>query len=696
VKVLGLPIGLRIAGGFGASMLLLVGLAGAVQVGLGAISSSFGMAAREAEGASLVAAFSLAIAQDASSIDRFLRTRQDGDADAAKSNAAATALTADKMATALANHPRADQISQLVDDQKRFSADLDMLIGKVRAASEQEEVLGALADPLEGMLTEAIKVAVAADPAATDPSMIATSAFAALKSEVASYISSRDPAALDNAHNALAALLAAVEDIRTVLSTHGTAQFAERAAEQIKSYGAALDKVAALVQEMAGSADDLGMSAEAMRAEGNSLNAAFQERFVQSRGVLAETIATTDIRVKIITGIALLLAVAAAWVISRSITGPINRMVAAMRRLADRDWSAEVPSLDARDEIGLMARAVQVFKENGLETERLQRELAANAEREAAEQRMRAGAEREAERARLDADEAARREAQARRAEEMNRLATDFEAGVGAVVEAVATAAERMRALAGSMSAAVGTADARASAAAGGARQAATNVETVAAAAEELSASVREITRQVATSSDVARKAVAEVARTDGQVSALADAADRIGEVVRLISDIASQTNLLALNATIEAARAGEMGKGFAVVASEVKTLAKQTARATEEITGQIQAIQGSTQNAVGAIRSIGGTIDQVSSIANTIAAAVEEQGAATQEIARNVQEAHAGTDVVSGSIADVTQATRETARNAAEVLGAADTLAGEASALREKVAAFVAHIRAA
>jgi len=211
-----------------------------------------------------------------------------------------------------------------------------------------------------------------------------------------------------------------------------------------------------------------------------------------------------------------------------------------------------------------------------------------------------------------------------------------------------------------------------------------------------LSASINEISRQVAESTNIAGEAVAQAEQTNAGVQALADAAQRIGDVVKLISGIAEQTNLLALNATIEAARAGEAGKGFAVVASEVKSLATQTAKATEEITAQVAAIQGATGASVQAIQAIGQTISRVNHIAAAIAAAVEEQGAATQEIARNVQQAAAGTAEVSGHIASVSQAAGETGVAAGEVLGSAKGLARLSDALRDDVDRFVGNIRAA
>jgi methyl-accepting chemotaxis protein len=259
------------------------------------------------------------------------------------------------------------------------------------------------------------------------------------------------------------------------------------------------------------------------------------------------------------------------------------------------------------------------------------------------------------------------------------------------VVGVVASASSEMESAAQSMSATAEETNRQAGAVAAASEEASSNVQTVASAAEELSSSISEITRQVTQSSDVARKAVEEAAKTNATVKGLAEAAQKIGEVVNLINEIAGQTNLLALNATIEAARAGEAGKGFAVVASEVKSLANQTAKATEDIGRQISAIQSATEAAVGAIQGIGKTIEEIAKIATNIASAVEEQGAATQEIARNVQQASAGTQEVTSNISGVTKAATETGAAAGQVLTAARELATQGDTLKKEVEGFLA-----
>ena len=357
---------------------------------------------------------------------------------------------------------------------------------------------------------------------------------------------------------------------------------------------------------------------------------------------------------------------ALAWVIARSITAPMDDMIGTMQRLAANDTSVDVHGHDRQDEIGGMARAVEVFKTNAIE-------------RIAQETR-----EKEA---------MARREARAKR---MAELTQEFDGAVGNVLGTVAQAATELNSTASTMAAMAVQASAKATAVAAGAEEAGTNVETVAAATEELSASIQEIARQMTEARSVSNRANEESQRANERVKGLVATAQRIGEVVRLISEIASQTNLLALNATIEAARAGDAGKGFAVVASEVKNLASQTARATEDITAQVQAVQSSTQEAVEVIAGIGETILRINEISTVIAAAVEEQQAATQEIARNVQQAAIGTREVITHISGVSSSSSETGKAASEVQSAASGLNNQSTHLSTVVQTFLGNVRSA
>ncbi|WP_315830946.1 methyl-accepting chemotaxis protein [Bradyrhizobium prioriisuperbiae] len=366
-------------------------------------------------------------------------------------------------------------------------------------------------------------------------------------------------------------------------------------------------------------------------------------------------------------GIALLLVVGMSLLLGRSIVKPITGMTAAMRSLASGDTATEIPARERGDEVGAMAQSVQIFKDNMIEAERLRGE-----------------------------QDALKRKAEAEKKGFLTRLADEFETGVRTSLDTLGQSATGMRTMSQSMSATAEEASRQATTVAAAASQATSNVQTVAVATEELSSSVSEIGRQVTQSTQIAAKAVEEANRTNVTVQGLSAAAQKIGDVVKLISAIASQTNLLALNATIEAARAGEAGRGFAVVASEVKSLANQTAQATEEISAQVAAMQGATGEAVQAIANIGGTIAAINEIATTIASAVEQQGAATLEIARNVQQAAQGTGQVSHNIVGVNHAAGQTGTAASQVLLSAEELSQQSATLRADVDHFLANIRAA
>jgi methyl-accepting chemotaxis protein len=364
--------------------------------------------------------------------------------------------------------------------------------------------------------------------------------------------------------------------------------------------------------------------------------------------------------------VALLLGIGGLVFAWRRIARPVGVISAAMLKVAGGDLAGEVPYHERGDEIGQLAGTLAVFKENA-------------AAKALIEEQQR--------------DEQKRREE--RHAAVEAAIAT-FAASVARTLEVVTRSAEEMRGTSQSMSGSADEVSQRAGAVAAASEEASANVQTVAAASEELSASIAEIGRQVTNAAGISTEAVAAAQQTTGTVEGLAAAAQRIGEVVQLINDVASQTNLLALNATIEAARAGEAGKGFAVVASEVKGLAGQTARATDEIRAQIEAVQAATQAAVEAIRGIAGRIGDINEVSTALAAAVEEQGAASHEITRNTQEAAHGTRQVSANILGVTTGIAETSRAATLVRAAADGVHRQADDLRNEVDRFLQAIRAA
>jgi len=360
------------------------------------------------------------------------------------------------------------------------------------------------------------------------------------------------------------------------------------------------------------------------------------------------------------------LSIAAAFLIARAISTPTVRLTRTMAMLAAGNIEVEIPDQQRRDEIGAMAKAVEVFKENMVKA------------RELAEEQVSAS------------------ETKIRRAREVEELAKAFETTVGRLTGALSSAACEMETTAGSMSVTAERTDHQSGIMASAAEETSVNVETVAAATEQLFSSIQEIGRQAAQSAAITGKAVDDAKRTDVSVQTLAAGTRKIGEVVTLIEGIASQTNLLALNATIEAARAGEHGKGFAVVASEVKALANQTSRATGEIGEQIGQIQDATKLVVSAIHEIATTISEVNEITAAIAAAVEEQSSATQEISRSVQQAAKGTQDASNSIIGVKQAAAETGSAASQVLGAAEQFSRQAGELAAEVNRFIDGVRAA
>lgn len=351
---------------------------------------------------------------------------------------------------------------------------------------------------------------------------------------------------------------------------------------------------------------------------------------------------------------------------ARRVVGPLKNMTAVMDRLSQNDNTVDVPDRDRGDEVGSMAQSVQVFKDNAIRMEEM-REDATRREEQAEQDRVAA----------------------------LNKVADEFEASVKGLVENVSSASTELQATSMSMTTVAEDAKAEAERVASSSRTASEHVALVAAGTEELKVSIDEIGEQITRSASVATEAVGQAEASNQQVATLVAAAAKVGEVVSLISDIASQTNLLALNATIEAARAGEMGKGFAVVASEVKTLADQTAKATEEIAGQIEEIQSATSVAATSIGTVGETIGQIHEIANAVAGAVTQQKATTDEIARSVNEASDRTSDVTDRIGSVTEATEETGAASKEVLAASSELSEQAEQLNQQVVAFLKQVKA-
>jgi methyl-accepting chemotaxis protein len=420
----------------------------------------------------------------------------------------------------------------------------------------------------------------------------------------------------------------------------------------------AIDK---LVAEMNESAGAIVKGASALKADLSS-----DQKRLETESDAA--IGDTERLIVMLAAGGFLLGAVLALLLGKGISRPMIEMCKAMRELAGGNFDVVLPGLGRSDEIGEMAAAVEEFKMQAI----------AKAERDAA------------------AHDAQNKAASSARRSELIRFADEFEAAVGAIVSNVSTSAVQLEQAAGTLTRTAETTQSLSSQVAGASEEASSNMQSVATATEELSTSVDEIGWRVRDSNRIAEAAVVQAQETDGRIGKLSRAAQEIGDVVKLITAIAEQTNLLALNATIEAARAGDAGRGFAVVASEVKSLASQTARATDEISTHIAGMQGATQESVAAIKEIGGTIGQISNIASAIASAVEQQSSATQEIARNVQNVAQGTQQAAANVMQVNRGATETGSASEEVLSSAKSLSSESARLREELDRFMANIRAA
>jgi methyl-accepting chemotaxis protein len=660
----------KVFGGFSAVLVLLLIVAVTGVVGLTSADGYFEDYRLAARQRAAVNQTNIEISQTRVAAKSFVITGDEAAAKSAHSNLAelSHAITAAR-SLAEGNASLAARIDEIDRHRQTYQAAFDQV------ASRQKEIdqilrgtLDHLGPDLEGLVTTISATAAKANnaDAAYQAGNVLRSVLL-MRLSVLKFMAEHDQKAFtafkDNAAEA-EKLLAGLTAGLTVAENQQTAA---KAKEKLRTYIDAATRMNNLVSEretlITTKMDQVGPVVTALADDISKTLAEVQDRL----GPLAQAANTRTIMITIVVAVAAaVLAMLAAWAIGSGISGPVTAMTSAMTVLANGDKSVIIPGTDHGDEIGDMAKAVQVFKDNMVRNE----QMAAEQERE--------------------------RLAREARTDKIEGLTKHFDSSAAAVLNTVASAATELQSTASSMTAVAEQTSRQATAVAAAAEEASSNVQTVAAATEELSSSIGEISRQVTESARIASSAVDEAKRTDAMVMGLSEAAGRIGEVVNLITNIASQTNLLALNATIEAARAGEAGKGFAVVANEVKNLANQTAKATDEIGSQIGAVQSATQSAVAAIRGIGQTIARINEIATTIASAVEQQGAATHEIARNVQQASEGTQDVSNNIAGVTQASEETGHAASDVLNASNELSRQAEALRHLVQQFLADVRTA
>ncbi len=663
-----LSVRLKIASGFGLFVLMLCGLAGFGVLQISGVRGDVG----RLQALSTNAQLALAISQNMETIHRAAtRYRLDANQDALKDYAGAMAQAESgvQQAAARADNAQTRQTySRNLEALKKLGGVGAEFAGSIELAASGRSRLFPLGDVLADSTSELTRKVIEANNAAL--------LDAAVKVEnsilLVRIISWRTLATQDV--NGPARMGDAAAEARTAMDFAGIfadAAITQRLADlrsQLKAYVDAFNETAAALVH---SADlfDTGMLPTIRSIQTDLALAASREvkAYRQTSDGLDVTLSDTSRAQQIVAAIAVAFGVLLSFALARGISRPVQRMTAVMRKLAAGDRSIFIPDNHRADEIGAMAKALGVFQDNMNEVERL----------------------------RADQEEQTRLAEQARHAG-MIALADEFDIKVGRMVGLVASSAHAVQSTAQALSSVADQTNQQSTALAVAAEQTSVNISTVATAAEELSASISEIARQVGQSTRVTSKAGQDAQLTNAIVRALAEGAQKIGDVLSLISNIAGQTNLLALNATIEAARAGDAGKGFAVVASEVKSLASQTAKATEQIAAQISQVRAATEEAVVAIEAIAGTINEIDSISAAIAAAVEQQGAATQEIARNVQQVALGTHDVTRTMADVSEGATATGGAASQLLTAADTLSAQAATLQVDVAAFIQTVKAA
>ncbi len=662
----------RILGGFALILSFLVLLSGFALVQVGQIGGTVNELVSSADGDARMAQVRGSLLEANGAVERFIRTLNVGDKDAAARAIDAVGGLLDQTVKQFSNLPAIASGSSVLktklESYRSSFAAVASAVDRLRTASGKTEVQGAAA----GLDIGGIQTALANLSDGTrlvNPMRLAASVDA-VRVAVMRYTSTLSALDGQDAKMTLEYARAAIADAGPEIDQAGRGQLkllVTALKSAIDADAVALDEVIKASGDLRSTQADLSKAGADIDKQVNEINRLLGSARAEQGEKTTAAVQHTQ-RTVIATAIgALVLGTVLAWLIGASVSGPIRRMTARMQSLAAGQLDETIPGGESRDEIGKMAGAVQVFKDSMIETERLRSQQVETEEREARQRKA-----------------------------DMVRMADNFENAVGEIIETVSSASTELEASATTLTSTAVRSKELATTVAAASEEASTNVQSVASATEELTSSVNEISRQVQESARMAGEAVDQARKTNDRVGELSKAAARIGDVLELISTIAGQTNLLALNATIEAARAGEAGRGFAVVASEVKALAEQTAKATGEISQQVSGIQVATQESVGAIKEISGTIERLSEISATIASAVEEQGAATQEISRNVQQAAQGTHQVSSNITDVQRGAAETGSASSQVLSAAQSLSRDSTRLKLEVGKFLNTVRAA
>ncbi len=654
--------------GFAAVLAIFAGCAVTAHLGFGSIATSVTAYRQSVAGSNRANEVDRDLGAFRSKAQLYILTRTEDDGRAAVEALGQLKIAIDRLKAADTSAEHREQIDELSKEVDRASGMLSKIMELIKVNSQ----LGVDRVSYGGnKLRYALEKLADTAGNVGSPEMQATAKnvltqFLGAAALANNFVASPDPAVGTNAQARIKFVQSAFSQIKS--SDPAIAAVIKDISDQLEQFSDGLSTLIDNTRTVNAMGSDMSSAAERIIGDSAMLKddlAAAQDKYEADADAM---IANTNWRITTLGAGGFAFGVLLALVLGRGLSSSMRRMCAAMRELASGNFEVVLPGLGRRDEVGQMAAAVEEFKVQAV----------AKAARDAAEQ-----------------EEKNRSAVEARRAE-LAKFADDFEAAVGAIVGNVAASARELEGAAGMLTRTAETTQNLSGTVASASEEASSSVQSVAGATEELSASIDDIGRQVRESSVIAEGAVSQARDTDARIGKLSNAAQQIGEVVKLINAIAEQTNLLALNATIEAARAGEAGRGFAVVASEVKTLASQTAKATDEISTQISSMQTATAESVAAIKRIVETIGQVSSIASQITTAVEQQGSATQEIARNVQNVAKSTQDVALNITEVNRGATETGSASAEVLNSAKSLSVESGRLRQELDQFMATIRAA